>query len=550
MRVLEKIAEPSTLVMATTSGIALGLNAPGYGTHLIGLVALFPFFLVLDRIHQSPVSLFRKLCHIFLVCWLTGFWGAVLGTHWMIHCIHYFGGVSWLLAFIITGVGYGLIVAIVLFFCFALPVFFIKHRTWWNIPLRLSYFLAVEPFIPHLFPWTFGGLTFSGVPWISQVADLVGEHGLGFFSIGENFLLLLLWRRKTDHAVDVRIVQRLAGGFLLVFGIALAYGAWRSIDLGKHLNQGSLLRVAAIQPNFTPGPMLHNPALSYSTRQRNLPDLIENSRTALQHFPSDALAPKLVVWPESTYPSAYFKHNKDRQLVEQFARDHNTAVLLQSVDWERSNNRYRYYGIAVLVGEDGRVIGRYDKISLMPFGEYLPGEGLFRSLRGWLGSQFHNMSEFEAGKEFTVFSLPGGLCLASSICFDAFSPEVIPQMVRNGAELVINLSNLAWFGKSNASRQIEMALRWKAIENRVPVLYSSNSGETVLINALGEDASERLGLFRVGSFSENLALQRRYSFYREHTRSVQAFFTGLFVFVAILAHLRGRAFSGEDKASG
>jgi apolipoprotein N-acyltransferase len=527
------------------SGIAMGFNAPGFGTHLIGLIAYFPFLLVLERIHQCPISLAAKISRTFLACWLMGFWGAVIGTHWMIYCIHVFGHLSWPVAVLITGFGYGLEVALVLFSCFGLPMFLIKRWCWWDIPLRLSYFLVVDQFYPRLFRWTFGGLTFSEVPWLSQVADIIGESGLGLFSIGFNFVILLLWRWKIVHSVEPRIVRRLCIASLVLLSLGLGYGAWRSAKLTERLNRGPRLHIAAIQPNFSLKFLASNPALTYSERLGNIDELIDDSILALQRFPSTSPISRLVVWPESTYPFAYFKNAEGRKTVKRFARHHKAAVLFQSIDWRETLGGRKYYGISVLIGEDGNLIGRYNKIFLIPFGEYIPGGGLFSNYGRWLRRRIANLAEFEPGKEYTVFHLSKEIHFSSSICFDAFSPQIIPEMVRNGAELVINLSNLAWFGKTNASRHIEMTLRWKAIENRVPVLYSSNSGRTLFINSLGKNMTENLDLFETGSLSKTVVLQRHFSFYREHGKEVHLAFLALFLLALLCGHIRGKIFSAH-----
>lgn len=520
----------------------MGFNAPGFGIHLIGVIAYFPFLLVLERIHQHPANSNRKIRHTFLVCWVMGFIGAVIGTNWMIYCIHVFGHLPWHWAVVITGFGYGLEIALILFVCFGLPMFFIKRWGWWDLPLRLSYFLVVEQIYPRLFRWTFGGITFSEVPWLSQVVDVMGESGLGFYSVGINLLLLLLWRWKIVGCVEAHTVRRLSGAFFFFLILALTYGAWRTGQLQEHLNEGSALHIAAIQPNFFLQRLSSNPALAYSERQNNIHDLIENSTRALHRFPSDSYYPKLVVWPESTYPFAYFKDNEGRKLVQRFARQYQTAILLHSVDWDKTPDGHKYYGISVLVGADGTLKGRYNKIFLIPFGEYIPGGGVFPAYRRWLKKHVGNMSEFKPGKEFSVFHLSDEIHLSSSICYDAFSPKIIPQMVKNGSELVINLSNLVWFGKTNASRHLEMALRWKAIENRVPVLYNSNSGPTLFINAIGEDMSKNLKIFEEGSLSETVVLQRHFSLYREYKVEVHLSFVMFFLLTLIFAHTRGQIF--------
>ena len=115
-------------------------------------------------------------------------------------------------------------------------------------------------------------------------------------------------------------------------------------------------------------------------------------------------------------------------------------------------------------------------------------------------------------------------------------------MVLKGSQLVLNLSNLAWFGHTTASDNMVAVLRWRAIENRVPVIFASNNGKSVFIASNGKNISQQLGLFEEGSITSVLKLQRQFSFYREYAEWVWAGFILLFFLLLIQAHRRGRIF--------
>ena len=109
----------------------------------------------------------------------------------------------------------------------------------------------------------------------------------------------------------------------------------------------------------------------------------------------------------------------------------------------------------------------------------------FPSIASWLKNNISNISEFNPGKEYKVFSLSGDVQFSAPICFDIFAPEVVRGMVKNGSNLVVNLSNLAWFGRTTASDNMIAVLRWRAIENRVPVVFASNNGQSIFIGPDG-----------------------------------------------------------------
>ena len=125
-----------------------------------------------------------------------------------------------------------------------------------------------------------------------------------------------------------------------------------------------------------------------------------------------------------------------------------------------------------------------------------------------------------------------------SICFDIFSSEIVRNMTRNGSGFIANLSNLAWFGRTNATYSMETFVRWRAIENRVPILFATNNGSSVLIGPDGQPLSERLSLFKKGYLAKTVTLGSSYSFYREHGEAVRISFFILMLLSAFVALLK------------
>ncbi|UCG58610.1 MAG: apolipoprotein N-acyltransferase, partial [Phycisphaerales bacterium] len=425
------------------------------------MISLLPLFLVMDRIGANRKSGWkRRLGHVLIACWATGVVAALIAVPWLTYAARVFGGFSRPIALVITGLGYGSEVALVLFICFGVPVLFIRRRGCWEILVRLSFFLMVEPFCPRIFDWSFGGMTFTQFPWLSQMADVVGSARLGMYSIGCSLLLLLIWRWKVEQLpVPVKTIRRLVASYLILWAVGLSYGAWRTQSLQNRSETGSPLHVAALQPNLS-FQQLARSASDYSAREAGVRRLLADSANALSSFPADSPVPRLVVWPESTYPSPYFKEAALRPLVEDFARRHRTSVLLHSIDWDQTHQGRKYYGVALLIGPDGSVKGRYNKIFRIPFGEYIPGAELFPAYANWLREHVSNLSEFEKGREFTVFQLSDDLRFSAPICFDVFSSTIVRNMSRNGAELAINLCNLIWFGRTTAADHLQMTVRW------------------------------------------------------------------------------------------
>ena len=198
--------------------------------------------------------------------------------------------------------------------------------------------------------------------------------------------------------------------------------------------------------------------------------------------------------------------------------------------------------MSVLVGSNGEVLGRYNKIFLIPFGEMIPFSNIFPETASWLRKNITNMSEFDPGQDYKVFSLSEKVQLSAPICFDVFSQDVVRGMSLNGANLVVNLSNLAWFGRTTASENMVAVLRWRAIENRVPVVFASNNGESVFIGADGKNLTRQLGLFEEGALIAKLQLKTRFSFYRKYEEWINMGLVFIFIVLIFLAHVRGKIF--------
>ena len=563
MNISREIQNPKTKSLfwigSIISGILLGLSAPGFGTNWVGILAFFPLLAVLDQLHKNRLFSFQKRAGLFfVVCWFSGSIAASIGGYWITNSINVFGHIPWFAALLITAVGYGLEVGIQLFVYFGIPLLFIRQRSGWDLIVRLAFVLALDPWYPRLIQWNYGGLTFSKFPWLEQAADILGASGLLLYSAGLSFLLLYWWRWKSEGTGNRKSLFKASTIYLILWVLGLGYGAWRTQDLvtqNSKLDSASSgniqnlvpdfpakLTVMVIQPNFSLQELASNPELAYSKRQQNLAGLLEDSRKALEQLPENTTTPKLLIWPESVYPDPFFKVAASREKVLSFAEANQIYILLATVDWVKTQTAYKFHGVSVLIGANGKVLGRYNKIFLIPFGETIPFSEWFPGIASWLRNNIANMSEFERGKEYTVFYVPENIGFSAPICFDIFSPTVVRGMVRNGSNLVVNLSNLAWFGRTTASDNMVAVLRWRAIENRVPVVFASNNGKSVFIGADGKNRSRQLGLFEEGSLTFTINIRPQFSFFREYAEWVWGGFMFLFFMLGILAQVRGKIF--------
>ena len=194
---------------------------------------------------------------------------------------------------------------------------------------------------------------------------------------------------------------------------------------------------------------------------------------------------RLVVWPESPMNFSYTRDPKLREVVANFARTNRTAVLLNSLEPARDGGDQNS---AILVNEEGGIAARYDKIRLMPFGEYvplpqwLPGAS---SVRGLVG-------EFKPGKSFTLMPL-GAFRVGVFICIEAAHPSIARTFTHEGADVLINISNDGYLGPTPVMRQHLSNAIFRAVENDRDLVRVTNTGITAYISSNGSTWDETPG---------------------------------------------------------
>ena len=248
---------------------------------------------------------------------------------------------------------------------------------------------------------------------------------------------------------------------ILVLALWVGYG---SLALNRTVNAPSL-KVALIQGNVEQS-MKWNPVYQklVMSKYKNLTLKAAQSK------------PQLIVWPETATPFFYNQHEAGTQFVNDLARQTKTPILFGSPYRENTT----HYNSAYLVSETGETQGRYDKIHLVPFGEFVP----FRKLLFFVEKMVAMIGDFGRGNAATLFDVAGHKA-GVSICYEMIFPNLMRQSVKNGAHFLVNITNDAWFSKSAASYQHMSMGALRAVENRVPIVRAANTGISGTITAYG-----------------------------------------------------------------
>jgi apolipoprotein N-acyltransferase len=228
----------------------------------------------------------------------------------------------------------------------------------------------------------------------------------------------------------------------------------------------------AIQPNV-PMDLVKSPDDMKQLTARHF----EMSESALSQLPNDG-KPRLVIWPESPMNFTYGSNNLLREKLAAFAKANQTSVLLNSQEVAPNDG---IYNSALLINEEGSLVSQYDKIRLLPFGEYvpipqwLPGAGLIRAIVG----------DFTPGTNYRLMPV-GKVRAGVFICIESAYPSIARRFAGEGADVLINISNDGYLGPTAVMRQHLANAVFRAVENSRPVLRVTNTGITAFITPAGE----------------------------------------------------------------
>jgi len=250
----------------------------------------------------------------------------------------------------------------------------------------------------------------------------------------------------------------------------------------------------------------------------------------------------LIVWPES--PAPFFTSDPlFREPVSRMAREARTWVVTGGIGstpaMQSGGSHSEVFNSAALISPSGEWTARYDKVHLVPFGEYLPFPRLF----AFAGGLTKEVGEFEAGRSRAPLDA-GGTHLGVFICYESVFPDEVRQFADQGAQVLVNLSNDGWYGDSGAYAQHLNQTRMRAIENSRWILSATDTGVTASIDPYGRTVA-RLPRKERGALVAPYALTSVTNFYTRHGD----WFAWLCAIISAGALLTRFAFSKKAKGS-
>jgi apolipoprotein N-acyltransferase len=440
--------------------------------------------------HRSFLSLYSWFCLALLLSSLLGarpliafFCGFLHGLIFVLTCVPWIAEVLAVHGGMSSAAGWAVLLLIATVWGTSIGLFTWMVQRLWRLSLGLALLGApflwistevLRAYLPEIsFPWGLLGYPAAENPAFVQLTTITGIYGLSFLVAAFN--ALLVW---SDSALPGEKTRR--------FGIWLAVVA-------------ALLLVGRIGPRFVPEAESHHfarvvqpnfpeqmgyPGDWYAQHQA---DLAELARLSLRPSPRPR-QPDLLIWPEAPAPFS-LEDPRFGPFISRLAMEFRRPVIVGVIEWKPGRQILEGterpvllpYNSAATLDENGQRIFSYDKIHLVPFGEYEP----FPFIHQVVTSVSEEVGGFHKGKERAVGKFLDGNTFSVFICYEAIYAMEVRSFVARGAQLLVNLSNDGWFGQSEAAEQHLRMVRVRAVENRRWIVRDTNSGITVSIDPYG-----------------------------------------------------------------
>lgn len=488
------------------SGVLLIFCFPKFDFFPLAWVALTPFLLSL--LNKKPSEAFRA-----------GFFMGIpyfFGTlYWIYHSINHYGGIplipSLAIVFLLcmylslyTG-----IFAVLFSWKIAttrLPALFLAPVLWVTLEFIRSYALTG-------FPWSSIGYSQYKFLHAIQFADITGIYGVSFLVLSVNGVLadFFIIKRRLRTMPLFSLSHSITGVLLLSVFISAVF-VYGHLRLTEN-RPGKLIRVSIIQGNIEQDRKWD---IAY---QREVFDTYRDLSQAANN-----LLPSLIVWPETATP---FYFNYDRAFTQELIDAQQTLqtyLLFGSVLVKEpfaTNSRNILTNSAVLLDPDGKPTFIYDKIHLVPFGEYVP----LRKLLFFVDKLVAGIGDYIPGEHYIRAETPHG-SFGVFICYEIIFPGLVRKFYSRGGDFMVTITNDAWFGKTAGPYQHFSVAVFRAVENRKPLIRAANTGVSGFIDSRGM-ILETTPLFRKTVITADLMTDK--------TRSMYSRYGDLFSYLCIVA---------------
>ena len=462
------------------------LSFPKFGHPLVAWIALVPLLVALDGATGWRAA---RLGYV------TGAVSAIGLLYWTAFVVFQYGG----------GIPRVVAVLITLALCFAFAVFPLLFG-WATGRLAAAFgtrgllgapflWVATELLRVHTFfqfPWCLLGYSQQPLAPVIQIASVTAVFGVSFVLVATSALVAMA-------ILDARERRLWLIGLVTLQGAVWGVGAWM---LARPLNETGRITVGLVQGGIRQEDKWQ-PENAWSNVSRHL----ELTRDAARR------GARLVVWPESAVPFLYDEEPELSALLQELVRRDALYVYFGNDDREPPPHARIFVG-AKLLAPDGEIAARYRKMHLVPFGEYVPLKPLFTFGGRVAAKVVQEVADFTPGTEAVNVSVEGHR-VGGYICYEAIFPALVRRFPADGAELLVNITNDAWYGTTSAPYQHLAMAAFRAVENGRYMVRAANTGITAVVDPRGR-ILEQTKLFDRAVLVREVPFVAETTFYTRH----------------------------------
>jgi apolipoprotein N-acyltransferase len=475
------------------SGLLLVCCFPTIDFYVLAWFVLVPFLLSLYE--KNPKQAF--LSGVFFG--IPYFFGTL---YWIYHSINYYGDISFIPS---IGIVFILCLYLSLFTGFFALLFSMTLKNT-NLPslfLAPIFWVSLEYLRSYVFtgfPWSSLGYSQYKVLTLIQIADITGIYGISFILVAVNGAIadIFLIRRRVKDIPLFPLSHTVVGFSVLVILllVTIVYGNWR---MGQQM-PGEYVRVSIVQGNIE-----QDKKWEPAFQRYVMETYIDLSHKAVSSSPS------LIVWPETAVPFIFKKDDpRTRELIQAHS-NLDTYLLFGSILYKGDQEGKTYYSnSAVLLDRTGNDVYEYDKIHLVPFGEYIP----LQKVLFFINKLVVGVGDYSPGNQHSLAETPFG-SFATVICYEIIFPGLVRKFFTDKGNILVNITNDAWFGKTTGPYQHFSMTVFRAIENRKPLIRAANTGISGFIDSKGRIIS-KTELFQQVILTRDIKTNDTKSFYTKY----------------------------------
>lgn len=466
--------DKKAVVLAVFGGVLLTASFPKAGLAWMAWFALVPLLMSVSRL--APGKAFRMGL-------VAGFAHYLTLIYWVSYTMQHYGHLPFYIS-----------IPVLVLFCLYLALFpaafawllvrFARGPVACMIAIPVFWISLefVRSFFLSGFPWEMLGHSQYLNTNLIQIADIIGVYGISFLialANGAVFMVYLsvkggMWLGKP---VSKQLAAVSAAVFLAAFCAVWGYGKFRVESVDRTIAGAPSMNITVVQGNIDQL-IKWKKEFQMSTTQKYIDMSLSANR------------PDLVVWPETATPFYYGYDIRMTKLVENGIRRAGTHFVVGSPSFEDKAEQRDYFNSAYLIGPDGSRRGKYDKVHLVPFGEYVP----LKRFLPFVGKIVEHVGDFKSGEAGRTLQMEE-YKLGAQVCYEIIFPELCREMAKNGANLLVNITNDAWYGITSAPYQHFSMTIFRAVENKRSLVRSANTGISGFVDPAGRIIAQT-GIFQ------------------------------------------------------